>query len=193
MKHLKRSMLTCLLVIISGALAQNTTGSPADDPAFADVPPCHWAADAVNRLAGRNIFLGFPPEDTYLATNALRQVFAGLGCDAPSWSLRFLHDAPADFGEREPRLVSYDLQTSVQELGPERGSIVFTLTVVLEQDGMRRTESREGTATVLRDGEGWRVDYDSLVPLELNLFPPRSQTERLVPLPSAPTMTFRGG
>lgn len=189
MEHRKLTVLILTLVVTSGAFAQDTT----NDAAFADVPPCHWAAQAVNRLAEKNIIVGFPPEDSYLANNALRQVFAGLWCDEPSWSLRFLQGASANFGETETRVVNYDLEVITQELDVQRGNITFRVVVVLEQDGVQQTESREGTAVVVRDGEGWRVDYASLLALDLPIFPAGEQRGELIPVPATPTTTFRGG
>ena len=139
---------------------------------FADVPPCHWAADAVAVLADQEIFIGFPPDDVYHGSNALRQVFEGLRCDDASWSQRFVSDAPADLGQ-EPslRLLGFDLDATVQQRDAARIELAYVLTVHMEHDGERSTTRREGTLAVHRNELGWLVSYADLAALDLPIFP----------------------
>jgi hypothetical protein len=162
--------LALALLLASASVAQHTT-----EPHFADVPPCHWAAEAVNRLAGMGIFVGFPPEPAYLSVNALRQVFEGLRCADPAWSLRFLEGAPMGFGEPPaPRLAGFELASELLMLTPEQARIAFTVTLVLDEPDLRRIETRHGEALARSDGVGWRISYASLAGLEPTLFPPGS-------------------
>jgi hypothetical protein len=161
------------------------------EPRFADVPPCHWAAEAVNRLADLGIFIGFPPEPAYLSVNALRQVFEGLRCEDPSWSLRFLEGAPLGFGQPPaPRLAGFELTAELVELTADQARVAFTVLLVLDEAGLRRIETRQGEALVRRDGLGWRVAYASLAGLEPSLFPPAGP-QAAAPLPTL-SASFRG-
>lgn len=181
--------LQALALSVGLAFTGAASEQQAPEPAFADVPPCHWAAEAVNRLADKGIFIGFPPEPAYLSVNALRQVFEGLRCADPTWSLRFLDGAPAGFGEGPVVLAGFALEAELLELSAEWASIAFTVTLNMEEAGIRRVEVREGTAVALRDGEGWRVAYESLAGLEPTLFQPAGPQ---VARPATLSATFRG-
>ena len=56
-------------VIAGGALLQSGAQAQAGGP-FADVPQGHWAYDAVNDLAKRGIFTGYP-DGTFSGKRAL--------------------------------------------------------------------------------------------------------------------------
>lgn len=179
--------------LIAFAIAMLGYGAHAEEPYFADVPPCHWAADAVNRLAETGIFIGFPPEDSYLSVNALEQVFFGLFCEEPEWSLRFLEGAPEGFGQPPaPRLSSFELEPVLVELEANRAVIDFTVTLVLEEEGVQRHEVVEGTAIATGDEMGWRVLYESLATLEPTLFPALQADDPVAVGPPTVSATFRG-
>lgn len=164
----------------SGALATGAAvaaTSPAADaggagPAFDDVPPCHWAAEAVRKVASAGIFVGFPPDPAYDSVNALRQVFEGLRCGRPSWSTRFLSGAPDAFASQEgPSLVRFRLVPKVVSSSANKVDVAFRLTAVFEQDGVQRTLARRGTAALTRTEAGWKVAYGELAGLDLPFFP----------------------
>lgn len=157
-----RTALALLLAAwLSAARAQG-------GPAFADVPPCHWAAEAVQRLAGTGIFIGFPPDDAYLSTNALRQVFEGLRCGDHAWSLRFIDGGPEALREPGlPDLEGFELEVQPAFIEAGRARLAFALTAVI--DG--RTEVREGVVDVRRTDAGWQVAYADLAALDLPIFP----------------------
>jgi hypothetical protein len=157
---------------------------------FADVPPCHWAFEAVSRLAG-TLFVGFPPRDDYLAVNAVRQVFEGLRCEDPSWSLRFLEGAPQAFAVGVPvRLVGFELETALLSLEADRAEVSLALLASLEEAGERRIATRQGTVNIVRTADGWRADYADFAALELDLFPP--PVNMLAPRPAQPQAIFLG-
>jgi hypothetical protein len=151
--------------LVGSALAR--PGAPFDD-----VPPCHWAAEAVSEVAGLGIFVGFPRDDATLSVNALRQVFEGLRCADADWSLRFLWGAPTEFGLQEhAALRGFDLSATLQDLQADRAVVAFTLSLVLDDGVAERIETLAGTATLQRDDDSWRVRYDDLAALGLPLFP----------------------
>jgi hypothetical protein len=161
-----RRLLLGLAAIACLASAQARPEAP-----FLDVPPCHWAAEAVAELADLHIVIGFPPDDAYSAENAFRQVFEGLRCEDPAWSLAFLAAAPAAFGTGPATLVGFSLRSEVIAREATRVRLAYELTAVLEEQGVRSTHEREGVAEVHRGDEGWRVPYDDVRALALPIFP----------------------
>lgn len=154
--------------------AANVAGSSAAGgaPAFADVPPCHWAAAAVAKVARTGIFVGYPPDPRYLSVNALRQVFEGLKCGDPAWSLRFLTGAPGAFAATGgPTLARFTLNPSIVSLGKTSARLAFKLTAVIDAGGAQRTLVRQGSVTATHTSAGWQVAYADLAALNLPLFP----------------------
>jgi hypothetical protein len=136
--------------------------------AFVDVPPCHWAAEAVRVLAARGLIQGYPADRRELAENALRQVFEGLKCGDPEWSLEFLEGAPSSFtSDPADRLEGFELRGLQSRIDGDRASIAFQ--VVASHKGVVYT--RGGTARLVFVQPGWKVLYESLVVLELPFFP----------------------
>lgn len=152
--------------------AAGSANAAAAQPAFADVPPCHWAARAVARVAHLGIFVGFPPNPSYLSVNALRQVFEGVKCGDPSWSQRFLTGTPAAFpAAGAPKLAGFELQTRIVSLGKTRARLSFQLTARVDQNGAERTLERQGDVTATNTSAGWQVPYADLTKLDLPFFP----------------------
>lgn len=153
-------------------LAGTSAGEASASFAFSDVPPCHWAAGAVADVAGDGIFVGFPPDPGYDGVDALRQVFEGLRCGEPAWSLRFMSGAPDAFAARGgPVLVSYTLEPGIASVSADRAVLRFRLRAVVDRNGTQRTLTRRGTATATRTGAGWQVAYADLAALDLPFFP----------------------
>lgn len=134
---------------------------------FPDVPPCHWAADSVARLADP-----VEPEvrqargSRYLAANAPRQVLEGLRCGEPEWSLRFLVNAPADW---QPRAQVEGFSLRVQELRLQGDRGRAHVRVQLTVDGESTVRSGP-IALDFVDGV-WKVEYATLAELDLPLLP----------------------
>ncbi len=153
-----------------GNVAGSSTATPA--PLFADVPPCHWAAKAVAKVAHAGIFVGFPPDPAYLSVNALRQVFEGLRCGDRGWSLRFLTGAPHAFSAApEPALAGFTLKPSITSLGASTARLTFRLQAVVDEGGGPHTLVRQGSVTVTNTKAGWQIPYAELASLDLPFFP----------------------
>ncbi len=162
-------MRPLLVLLVGMQLAYGGARAPAP---FADVPPCHWAAEAVAELAEVGIFIGFPVDHDYLAANALRQVFEGLRCDDLDWSRAFIEAAPEAFAEvAGVQLVGFALDTVVVERVGPRAEIGYSLTTVVEHQATRITEVREGTIEAQLGAAGWQVAYADLADLALPVFP----------------------
>src|SRR5262245_17642883 len=59
---MRRLLVACILVLLLGARAQAQTPS--------DVPPNHWAFEAVQDLANKGLVLGYP-DGKFMGTRAL--------------------------------------------------------------------------------------------------------------------------
>lgn len=159
--------------LAGGASASSAAGGKSGaEPAFADVPPCHWAATAVQKAANAGIFVGFPPDPAYDSVNALRQVFEGLRCRQPGWSLHFLEGAPQAFSAPAgSTLAGFTLSPRIVSLGAQRARLAFELTAVVDEAGTQRTLTRQGTVTAAHTKAGWKIAYADLAKLDLPLFP----------------------
>ncbi|RIH84617.1 S-layer homology domain-containing protein [Calidithermus roseus] len=135
---------------------------------FVDVPPCHWAAEAVRALAAKELVQGSPAGSRELVENALRQVFEGLRCGDPGWSLEFLEGAAASFAAGSvEKLEGFELRKLQTSIDGDRASVAFQL--VVSREGVVYT--RQGTARLVSIQPGWKVLYESLVELKLPFFP----------------------
>lgn len=166
MKPLTARASATMLVCLAAAVAPVASAQTHD--AFPDVPPCHWAAEAVHRIgAPVDANTSRARASQELTANAARQVFEGLRCGEPEWSERFLLGPPADW---PPDIAVHAFALEVVELrrsGDEAEADV-ALSVTLA-DGT--TLERSGTVG-LAFGEGeWRASYESLAALDLPIFP----------------------
>ncbi len=150
--------ITLLLTATGLAFAQNPTP-------FVDVPPCHWAADAVGRIAGEPQVTE-AQTSTYLVENAVQQVFEGLRCGNLTWSAYFLNDVPAGTAP-QGTLESFSLSNVGSSISGDNASVSFTVMAVV--DG--QTYTREGEANLLFTDGRWAVDYSSLAALGLPILP----------------------
>lgn len=132
---------------------------------FVDIPPCHWAADAVGRIAGE-------PEVTQartsnlLAENSVQQVFEGLKCNNLEWSAYFLRGVPTGTVP-QGNLTSFGLSNVVSSLSGDTGTVTFDLTAQIS--GQTYTRSA-GVDLTFEEGR-WLVDYGDLAALDLPVFP----------------------
>ncbi len=134
---------------------------------FADVSPCHWATESIAEIAGQpDVDAAAARQSTYLAENAVRQVFEGLVCDDLAWSASFLVDVPPDVGPNA-ELEGFVLRDVRTSLAGARGTVAFTVDAVV--DGQSVT--RSGVAELVFADGGWSVRYPSLAALGLPLFP----------------------
>ncbi|MEX2543295.1 MAG: hypothetical protein WD314_15930 [Trueperaceae bacterium] len=134
---------------------------------FPDIAPCHWAAEAVTRIAGQpQVKPAQARNSTYLAENALHQVFEGLRCYSPEWSRSFLADAPADWPTVVPN-GPVVVQIDGVRLDGDRGVLSLNLRATLAG----REVSRSGEIELTFQNGAWLVAYDSLAALDLPLFP----------------------
>lgn len=163
------ALMTILtLVPTAGALAQVPV-SP-----FEDVPPWHWAFDAVEKLAREGIIQGYPRSDRDLARNSVTQVYEAFAHpthpSARMWAEAFLTNLPSGWPAPLQRsgLVAFRLTEQQVRLEGSRGTVSLLAAVTLRGGATARARI---TATVVKDDANrWRVDYPSLVRGQPDLF-----------------------
>lgn len=154
------------LTLLAAFVVWPATGALAQTP-FVDIAPCHWAAEAVGKIAGQpQVEPAQARNSVYLAENSVRQVFEGLRCETPDWSLAFLADAPDDWPQVVPE-GPVAVQAHDVRIDGNRGVV----TVSLRAAWAGRELDRSGEVDVVfRDGK-WLVEYASLAALDLPFFP----------------------
>ncbi len=161
------NLVTISLVTIS-LFSTSIAQTPATSP-FVDVPPCHYAAAAIARIATPTV----PTTEQkltsrYRAANALNQVFEGLRCGTPSWSGRFVRGAPASFGTTQAtELAGFRLENVRLDLLGARGTIRFDVVTVFNGQTIRR----QGQTDLVFVDDDWHVTYAGLAALGLPFFP----------------------
>lgn len=144
---------------------------------FDDVPPWHWAFDAVQKGAEAGIFIGYPLTDRERAINVVTQVYeAFVNAAQPSareWAERFLTNLPAGWPEpfQRSRLAGFRLMDVRVETRGERQVVAFTSAIVLRGPG-RPLEIRTSLQVeVVKDQEGrWRANYATLAEGQPHVF-----------------------
>ncbi len=144
--------------------------------AFVDVPPWHWAFDAVQQGAAAGIFTGYPAADAELVANALTQVYDAFAHPdhplAPAWAEAFLTNLPAGWPQPllRSRLRGFALSGIDVRVQGDRATIRWTAEAVVRADGTSRIRA-EATAEAVRDPAGrWRIDYGALAAAQPQVF-----------------------
>jgi hypothetical protein len=162
MKH------TLIVGLVSSALVL-TIASVRAQSTFVDVPPCHWAAQAIDQISGTDQVQ--PASNAPLAVNALEQVFAGLRCENVNWAVRFVAGAPDTFAQGGT-VKGYTLNALETRVQGAQATVRYRLSVTLDRAGTSTTSTRTGTVQLQADpGTGWRVAYASLKAMNLPIFP----------------------
>src|SRR2546427_8956631 len=137
--------------------------------AFVDVPPWHWAFEAVQQGATAGIFSGYPTDDSELVAEALVQVyeaFAHVGHPgAQGWAEWFLTNTPAQWPQplQRSRLLTFALEDVRVRGSGDRAGATFVAAVIVGTDGGRSTLRSPRQAQAAEDGAGpWRINYQAL-------------------------------
>ena len=148
----------------------------AQVPAFIDVPPWHWASDAVERGAMGGVFKGYTVDDRERAANAVTQVYEAFAHAshprARDWAELFLTNLPANWAAplERSRLVSFSLENVRVEIRGDRAVVAYVATVGQQPPAqpMTRTPMR---VEIRKNGEGaWRVNYADLAAGQPQIF-----------------------
>lgn len=160
-----RTILLVLAVVIAGAgVAAGQTPSP-----FADVPPWHWAFDAVQQGAAAGIFTGYPTTDPEHVANALAQVYEAFAhADHPAaqaWAEWFLANTPAAWPQplQDSRLVRFTLSGVRVRVTGSRAAVNALAAATVRTAGGTTAAPAALAVAAERDTAGhWRIDYATL-------------------------------
>lgn len=137
--------------------------------AFVDVPSCHWATAAINQISGETSVI--PAQNASTAANAFRQVFEGMKCADPNWTLQFIQNAPESLRALiagDP-LKGFSLANVTATVSSNTAKVNFKLNITLKS-GL--SVARTGNAQLVADKKtAWKVLYSSLSTLNLPIFP----------------------
>jgi hypothetical protein len=161
----KIAFFTISSVLAVGNLSPHSTAQTA----FVDVPSCHWAVEAINQISGETSVT--PAQNASTAINAFRQVFEGVQCADPNWTLRFVQDAPESLRAliSSNPLKGFSLPNTKANVSSNTASVNFKLVVTLKNGS---SISRTGAVKLIADKQtGWKVSYSSLSALNLPIFP----------------------
>lgn len=169
-------MRWCATVFALVTLATATAWAQGPS-AFVDVPPWHWAYDAVQQGAAAGIFTGYPTSDSELVANALVQVYeAFVHASHPAaqgWAEWFLTNTPSQWPQplQRSRLLGFALQDVRVRVSGNRASVAFIAAVTVRADGGQSTARSPMEARAEKDGSGhWRVDYTALAAGQPQIF-----------------------
>ena len=156
--------------VVLGALAAATAIFAIPAPAgvaaapFPDVPPWHWAHDAVQKGQDAGIVIGYPASPSQLVENSLFQVydaFAHAGqAGAQAWAERFTYNRPAGWPQplERSQLTQFVLRNVRVAVRDDTATATFTAAVMT-----RRGPAVANMRVVLRRaGDDWQVDYAGL-------------------------------
>jgi len=132
---------------------------------FPDVPPWHWAYDAVTRIHDAGLVQGYPSSPTELIETSITQVYDGFAHaaapGAQEWVERFTYDRsaawPAPFRRGE---VAAFLLTGIRPtVNGDTAVATFHASVTLRGGSEQSASMR----VALRfNGDDWQVDYATL-------------------------------
>lgn len=158
-----------LAVLVVSLVAASTAVAIAQPAVFGDVPPWHWAFDAIRPTGSAGVFVGYPTSDAEAAFNAITQVYETFAHashpEAQGWAERFLAEIPSNWPRplTSSRLLGFRLENPQPALSGGRGSVTFVAVVVLRQNGGSKETRTRVRVDVQKDTEArWRVKYSSL-------------------------------
>ena len=170
---MRRIIGTLALVAIAGGSA----GAQVAPSVFVDVPPWHWAFDAVQDGAAKGIFTGYPVDDRELVANALVQVYEAFARPthpaAREWAEWFLTNTPPAWPQplQRSRLIAFTLEDLRVEVGSDQASATFVAVTTVRDDGHVSMARAPIQAHAERDSSRhWRVDYATLATGQSSIF-----------------------
>ncbi len=159
------------------AIAVGSSGVQAAPSVFVDVPPWHWAFDAVQDGAAKGIFTGYPVDDRELVANALVQVYEAFARPthpaAREWAEWFLTNTPAEWPQplHRSRLIAFALEDLHTEVRGDRATATFVAVTTIRDDGRASTVRTPTQVEAERDASRhWRVDYATLMTGQPSIF-----------------------
>lgn len=172
MNRMRQIAGTLALVVIAAGSAGAQT--PA---AFVDVPPWHWAFDAVQDGAAKGIFTGYPTDDREMVANALVQVYEAFSHPshpaARAWAEWFLADIPSGWPQALERsqLTSFALEGVAVDVTGDRATATFVAVTTMRDGGVSTARTRVQARAERDTSRHWRIDYLTLRTAQPTFFP----------------------
>lgn len=144
------------LVLIAGAAFAVT---------FPDVPPWHWAYDAITRDAAAGLIVGYPAAPADLIENSLTQVYDGFlhfgARGAQGWVERFTYNRPAGWPAPfvHSQIAAFLLSGMRIAVTGDTATAQFSAAVTT-RDG--KTSTNQMRVQLRLSGQDWQVDYATL-------------------------------
>lgn len=132
---------------------------------FVDVPPCHWAAEAVRAISNPAPVQASALNNSPLVVNSLEQVFEGLKCGDVEYTKGFLQGFPAGFAPG--KIEGFSLSASDVRIGAGSATLRFNLSLTAAGS----TQRRSAQARLQLVNNRWLVRYEDLKALGLSVFP----------------------
>ena len=153
-----------LAIVVGIALCMGHAGAAAS-ASFPDVPPWHWAYDAVRKDQGAGMFVGYPAPPAALAQTSVTQIYEGFAhAGAPGaqeWVERFSYNRPSTWPAplHRSQIAQFTLRGMKVAVGDETATATFTAAVTTRQGQVVMTSMR---AALRHNGQDWQVDYATL-------------------------------
>jgi len=151
------------LTVAAGAALVGCAAAAA--AGFPDVPPWHWAYEAVTRDQDAGVIVGYPASPAALVENAIAQVFDGFAhasaSGAQAWVERFSYNLPQDWPApfRRSQIVAFSLTGMRISVGATTATADFSASVGTRDGHSVNIPLRVG---LRRNGQDWQVDYAAL-------------------------------
>jgi hypothetical protein len=162
-----RTTFSAAVAVLLLALAAGPGVAPARaaEVPFPDVPPWHWAHDAVQQDQDAGLFVGYPSTPAELAANSVMQVYDGFAhASAPGaqeWVERFTYNRPSGWPAplQRSQVRRFTLSGMAVTVSQDAGTAAFAAAVTM-RDG--RTATTSMRVPVRFNGQDWQVDYAAL-------------------------------
>ena len=161
--------LVALAVLMSGAWAAGAAVAQPPPAPFPDVPPWHWANQAVLADQRAGLVIGYPADPRTLVENSVRQVYDSFAhahaTGARAWAERFTYDRPGAWPQplERSRLLAFSLDNVRASVSGDTATATFTARVATARPtgGEDHAETPMRVALRLTDGD-WKIDYATL-------------------------------
>jgi hypothetical protein len=161
----RTTFIEAVLAALVGVVVSTGVAGAVGSGGFPDVPPWHWASDAVTKDEGAGLVVGYPVAPAELAQNAITQVYDGFAHagaqGAQAWVERFTYNRPASWPaplERSQfsQVTFGGMRVAVHN---DTATAAFTAAVTTRQG---RTVTTPMRVELRHIGGDWQVDYAGL-------------------------------
>ncbi len=154
-----------LAILLSALWASDTALAQSPPAPFPDVPPWHWAYQAVLKDEQAGLVIGYPSSPAELVATSITQVYDSFvhahATGAQAWAERFTYDRPSSWPGPLDRsqVTAFTLTGMRPVVTGDTATATFNASVTTAGAGTAVTPMR----VTLRLMEGdWKIDYATL-------------------------------